>query len=177
MKSYLGFGSKHLIDHSSNFNVDSDKILKVYTKRYLKKYSVKTRPYDDIYELLQSLKQRGYKLGVISNKENNLVSKIVTKHFPSLFDYSLGEVDFLLAKPNKDMLEFGMIKLETTSSNALYIGDSEVDISFAKNANVDVVAVTWGFRDKDFLIDKNPNFIIDEPFELLEILRIYNGGI
>lgn len=62
-----------------------------------------------------------------------------------------------------------------TKDEVLFIGDTEVDLNAAKNANVKNVAVTWGFRDKEFLINERPTQIIDKPSELLKILNNYKN--
>ena len=61
-------------------------------------------------------------------------------------------------------------KLSSTCESSLYVGDSDVDIQTARNAGVDCVSVTWGFRDKNFLIKSGASLMIDKPLELIEIL-------
>lgn len=56
------------------------------------------------------------------------------------------------------------------SINAVYVGDSEVDLATAKNSNLPCISVTWGFRDRDFLIEKGATLFADRPVELLEII-------
>ena len=54
------------------------------------------------------------------------------------------------------------------SEDAIYIGDSDVDIMTAKNSNMPCISVTWGFRDREFLIKNDATIIVDKPEEILK---------
>ena len=68
------------------------------------------------------------------------------------------------------MLLEALRRFNLTPDEAVYVGDSEVDFQTAKNAGTDVILVTWGFRDKDFLASLKPTFLINRPSELTSIL-------
>ena len=68
------------------------------------------------------------------------------------------------------MLLEALRRFNLTPDEAVYVGDSEVDFQTAKNAGTDVILVTWGFRDKDFLARLKPTFLINQPSELTSIL-------
>jgi phosphoglycolate phosphatase len=68
------------------------------------------------------------------------------------------------------MLLAALERLGITSGEAVYVGDSEVDIETAKNTGVDCISVTWGFRDRDWLIGHGAGIIIDYPEEILSLL-------
>jgi phosphoglycolate phosphatase len=61
--------------------------------------------------------------------------------------------------------------LNSKSENTLYVGDSEVDILTAANANLKCISCSWGFRTKDELKFAGANIIIDKPIELLKYLN------
>jgi phosphoglycolate phosphatase len=61
--------------------------------------------------------------------------------------------------------------LNISKEQSIFIGDSEVDIITAKNANLKSIGVTWGFRDRELLISHGADYIINEPNDLLTILE------
>ena len=71
-------------------------------------------------------------------------------------------------KPAPDSLLAVMERLGADTHSTVYVGDSEVDIQTAQNAGVDCISVTWGFKDKDFLVDNGATVLVDSVEELLE---------
>ena len=131
-----------------------------------------TRPYDGIPALLQTLKEQGYQLAVASNKYQAATEKIVAQLFPGIFDVVLGERENIARKPDPQIVWDILSTLNTNPSttNCLYIGDSLVDAETAKAANLPFVACTWGFCTKEQLATANPNYMINHPLELINIL-------
>ena len=131
-----------------------------------------TRPYDGIPALLQTLKEQGYQLAVASNKYQAATEKIVAQLFPGIFDVVLGERENIARKPDPQIMWDILSTLNTkpSTTNCLYIGDSLVDAETAKAANLPFVACTWGFCTKEQLATANPNYMINHPLELINIL-------
>ena len=131
-----------------------------------------TRPYDGIPALLQTLKEQGYQLAVASNKYQAATEKIVAQLFPGIFDVVLGERENIARKPDPQIVWDILSTLNTkpSTTNCLYIGDSLVDAETAKAANLPFVACTWGFCTKEQLATANPNYMINHPLELINIL-------
>ena len=131
-----------------------------------------TRPYDGIPALLQTLKEQGYQLAVASNKYQAATEKIVAQLFPGIFDVVLGERENIARKPDPQIVWDILSTLNTkpSTTNCLYIGDSLVDAETAQAANLPFVACTWGFCTKEQLATANPNYMINHPLELINIL-------
>ena len=131
-----------------------------------------TRPYDGIPALLQTLKEQGYQLAVASNKYQAATEKIVAQLFPGIFDVVLGERENVARKPDPQIVWDILSTLNTkpSTTNCLYIGDSLVDAETAQAANLPFVACTWGFCTKEQLAKANPNYMINHPLELVNIL-------
>lgn len=177
VEKFLGYGSYNLI--KDTLPKDSsreliDKVYNEYINYYPKNSNIYTKPYDDILKLIDKLKERNYKIAIASNKMNNAVLKLNKEKFDSKFDIAVGESETIKVKPNPDMILHVINELGIKDSEVLFIGDTEVDLNAAKNANVKNVAVTWGFRSKEFLKTENPTHIIDTPIELLEIIESYS---
>jgi len=72
-------------------------------------------------------------------------------------------------KPNPESLLYTLKKNNLNPDEAIFIGDSIVDIHTAKNANIKSVGVLWGLGTKDQLLGENPDYLIKNPSELLAI--------
>lgn len=173
-KENVGYGSKELIRRVLPRNTTADIRLKV-TNSYLKNYDeisgMYTKPYRGIMSLLESLKSAGYLLAIASNKSDHLVKELNEKLFKGLFNVALGTKKGVLNKPHPQIISNILNELKIKSSEAIYIGDTEVDIRTANNAKMDVVAVTWGFRNEDQLRELHPNYTIRKPKQLINVLN------
>ena len=83
---------------------------------------------------------------------------------------ALGEKEGLRRKPAPDMVHAALHELQVPAAEAVYIGDSDVDIQTALNSGLDCISVSWGFRDTAFLQAHGATTIIDHPQELLSLL-------
>ena len=173
IRSFLGNGSRVLIEKSVPAGSDEKTVTAVhasFTEHYLKHCADKTRPYEGIKELLYTLKGHGVITAVVSNKPDAAVKELSSSYFPGLFDLSVGASPDVEKKPapgcvNKVLAHFGMDKRD-----AVYIGDSEVDLATAKNADIDFIGVTWGFRGREVLEELGAEKIIEKPDEVLKFV-------
>ena len=177
VKLAVGNGARKLIERicPTSFSLEElDEVFHLYQNYYDKHNQDLTGPYDGILELLQLLKQKGFKLGVVSNKFEHLVQGLNHEVFRQLFDVSIGEVKGIPIKPAPDMLYKALHLLGVEKDEAMFVGDSEVDIDTATNASIKSVGVTWGFRSEELLRKHQANYIIHHPRELLEIIDEVN---
>lgn len=130
----------------------------------------KTRPYEGIPELLREVRSRGYHTAVVSNKADQAVRTLCDKYFVGLFDVAVGERDGISRKPAPDSVNEILSILQVSRERAVYIGDSDVDIATARNAGMDGIIVTWGFKDSDFLQKMGARCLVSSPGEILNIL-------
>lgn len=138
---------------------------------YYRKHScVKTRPYPGIPEAIRLLRERGVKTAVVSNKIDPVVRILCDTFFPDLLDYSAGEKAGIRKKPEPDMVRNALEALHVDAADAVYIGDSDVDIRTAGNAGLSSVIVTWGFRDKPYLLEQGAEHTADTVGEMLELI-------
>ncbi len=173
VRSFVGNGIGKLIERAVPAGLsirEKEKVLEMFTEYYGEHSQDKTRPYDGIVEAIAAIRQCGIKTAVVSNKINFAVKDLVKKFFDGLFDYSLGETPGLNRKPHPDMVNKVLQDLNIDKKDAVYIGDSDVDIMTAKNSSLPIIAVSWGFRDRDFIKEKGAEIIVDDPCELVDIL-------
>ncbi len=154
IRSFLGNGMVQLIHLSVPENTPAEKeaeVLEEHKKYYPLHSADKTRPYEGIPELIRKIKSKGIKTAVVSNKRDENVHALVDRYFPNLFDVSIGSRDGVPRKPAKDLVEIALRELGVDKSDAIYIGDSDVDVATAKNSGLDMITVLWGFRDREVL--------------------------
>lgn len=131
-----------------------------------------TRPYEGIPEVIAALRKAGYLTAVVSNKADFAVQELCKIWFDGLFDAAVGEREGLQRKPAPDSVFEVCRKLGIPVSDAVYIGDSEVDLQTARNAGMDVISVEWGFRDAAYLRAHGADRIVSAPAALASCFGI-----
>ena len=164
VRNYVGNGIRLLIERSVPNGTDLpviDNVFECFKKYYQEHYNDKTKAYDGIIDMLKELKQSGIKLAVLSNKAQNAVTKLCDIYFDNLLDITFGAREGIAKKPAPDALLECAAIADIALEDIAYIGDSDVDVLTARNAGVDCIAVSWGFRDKGVLIKAGADKIAD----------------
>ena len=143
-----------------------DQLFDEFKEHYQLHCHENTRPYEGILELIKELKEADIKVAVVSNKAHEAVVSLSEEYFEGLFDASIGEREGIRRKPSPDSINEVLNKLNIDREYAIYVGDSEVDIETAKNANMECICVSWGFRDYEQLIDSGASIIVSNTDEL-----------
>lgn len=165
VRRFVGNGIKNLIIRAAPKGTDEktiDEMFEVFNEHYAVHCNDNTKSYDGIDELLKKLKEQKVKTAVVSNKADYAVQTLVKKYFDGLFDYAVGEKQGVRKKPCPDSVNEVLRVLDTPKESTVYIGDSEVDVATAKNAQMDCIAVDWGFRDRDVLINSGATLIVSD---------------
>ena len=124
----------------------------------------------DAFAFLDELKSKNIKLAILSNKADELTKKIGNSLFPNYFEIVQGLKSELTKKPNPVAAIEISKNLGYSPEEVLYVGDSDIDMQTAKNANMFAVGVLWGYRPKEELIVAGAQAIIEHPLELLKLL-------
>lgn len=125
------------------------------------------KPIDGMVEVAKELKQRNYKLGIVSSNSEENIRQFLINNNIDFFDF-ISSGSSLLGKARNIKKALKQAQLEADS--AVYIGDEIRDVEGAAKAGVDVVVVSWGYNSKDSLEKNNPDIIVDSPNELLDLL-------
>ena len=173
IRKFVGNGIRRLIEQAVTSGTSEDKITEIHMD-FMKHYEVHcadfTKPYDGIIDLINELRSRGYKTAVVSNKANAAVLDLCDQYFPGLFDLAIGETPDVARKPAPDMVNLALDHFKISREKAVYIGDSDVDAATARNSNLDLIAVDWGFRSRECLIEQGAKTIVSKPEEILEMV-------
>ena len=164
-----GYGAGYLISKASGVSRDDEsfgEILDYYLKYYREHANIKTAPYPGVIELVDSLRERGVKCGLLSNKPDPAVQVLIDLYFPGVFDFVSGEREGITPKPDPSGINTALSVMGGDKITTLYVGDSESDVIAARNAEVAFAGVTWGFRDRDVLEAEGAEIIADNCDEL-----------
>ncbi len=173
IRDRVGHGIRNLVDRSVPDGTDAaltDRVFGCFKEHYQLHCTDKTAPYPGVNDLMIKLKNEGIRIGIISNKADPAVRELVPVYFDGLVDIARGELPGVPKKPAPDgvlrmMDEFGAKPEET-----VYVGDSDVDLATAVNSGIDHVIVTWGFRDREFLIGRGARVLADTADEVYAIV-------
>ena len=148
---------------------DEKKTLGIFTEHYNAHLNDCTAPYPGVTESLTALKNRGVKIGVVTNKNDDSAKMLIAGYFGNLVDVTLGHLDGIPSKPNPEALLRVMSDLGVNAEETLYFGDSDVDVLTAKNAGVKSVGASWGFRGEDVLLKAGADIILSDPNKIADL--------
>lgn len=129
-----------------------------------------TKPYPGVMDMLKGLHERGVKMAIVSNKIQSETEALRQLWFADYVPYAVGRVDGVSPKPDPAMAFAALDLLGSTPAQSYFLGDSQPDVRTGRNAKCTSVACTWGFRGFAVLEEEYPDFIIDTPAELLDIV-------
>ncbi len=173
IRQFVGNGVANLIRRAVPAGTTPEAIERCLTDfkaYYLTHMKKKTGPYAGILELLRALQNHNCFTAVVSNKFDGAVKELCRDYFDSLLPVALGEKQGIRKKPAPDLVLRCLEALQVPADSAVYVGDSDVDIQTAANAGLPCISVTWGFRDRPFLVEHGASVLVDTPQELLELL-------
>lgn len=173
IRRFLGNGARRLIEQALPDGVENlcaDKVLEAFREYYSVHCEDKTCAYEGVADLLKQLKEAGCALAIVSNKLDSAVKKLHEAYFDGYVQAAVGEKEGIRRKPAPDMVENALAMLGSSKSEAVYVGDSDVDIQTAANAGLACISVTWGFRDVDFLKEHGAATTADTPQQVYEII-------
>ena len=172
VRHFVGNGSFKLIELAlpegrENLLKDAEHYFQQYYRAHL---TVHTRPYPGMTELIDALCEKGLKIGVVSNKAQFPLKKIVSAFFPEKFGAVVGGSPDYPLKPAPDMIFRALAALDCKPEETLYVGDSDVDVAAAKNAGTEGAFCDWGFQGADTLLKSGAVNIAFRPSDILEFI-------
>lgn len=171
IRAFVGNGARKLMERAIPETLAPQRfeaVLTDYKDWYQAHNCVKTQPYPGISHVLAELEARGVKTAVVSNKPDATTKALAEKFFPGM--PALGQRDGVDPKPSPALVAQALSDLGVRPENAVYVGDSEVDVATARNAGLPLIAVSWGFRGREKLEIAGAEHIADTAPQLLEML-------
>lgn len=172
VRRFVGNGVRKLMERAVPDGADNplfEEAFATFRQYYMDHSLDTTHPYEGIPETLAALKARGCHLAVVSNKMMAATQALCSHFFPDTIEVAIGEheAEGIRKKPAPDTVIAALKALGVGKEDAVYVGDSDVDIQTACNSGIPCVSVLWGFRDRDFLKQHGAETFISTPDELL----------
>ena len=178
VKAALGNGVAHLMRQSLPDSISEAELntyldeFKAYYGEHLQDY---TAPYPGMLDVLDTLRAKGYKLAIVSNKIQEGITPLNKEYFGDRLPVAIGERPGLQRKPAPDMVLQALKELGSTQDESIYIGDSEVDVATAKNSGLLCIGVTWRFRDEQLHKDLDVKHIARKAEDIVTIIEALNA--
>ena len=175
VRRFVGNGVRLLMERAipdGAANPQLEKTFATFRQHYLEHSLDTTRPYDGIMDMLQTLRARGYRTAVVSNKFYAATQELCKHFFADSIEVAIGEheAEGIRKKPAPDTVNEALRQLGVSREHAVYVGDSDVDVATAAASGMPCISVLWGFRDRQFLEVHGATRFISHPCELLKIL-------
>ncbi|MBQ1646586.1 MAG: HAD-IIIA family hydrolase [Prevotella sp.] len=169
VRQFVGNGVKKLMERAIPDGLENplfEETLQTFRQHYLLHNLDTTLPYPGIMEMLQQLKAQGKRIAVVSNKFYAATQDLCKHFFGDTIQVAIGEREDIKKKPAPDTVLEALRQLQVTRQDAVYVGDSEVDVETARNSGIPCISVLWGFRSKSFLLSHGATTFIETPNEL-----------
>ena len=171
---FVGNGIRKLLERAFGSRISDEELDKAFV-RFIEVYDAhcadKTVPYDGVIPLLDELKARGYRMGVVTNKAEAQARRLATKFFEQYgFCCVYGSVTDRPNKPHPQVVRMALEDCGAVGERTLFVGDSNVDVETAHNANLVCGGACWGFRGEEELRRAGAEILLHHPLDLLGFL-------
>ena len=172
VRQFVGNGVRVLMQRAvpgGESNPAFETVLEAFRSHYLLHSLDSTRPYPGVPDLLARLKELGMGLAVVSNKFYTATQELCRHFFADTIEVAIGEheAEGIRRKPAPDTVFEALRQLNVSAEEAVYVGDSDVDILTARNAGLPCISVLWGFRDRQFLLDHGATMLAERPEDII----------
>lgn len=174
VRSWIGRGGKVLVEYAvasvtdTQNHPETDKVFNNFIETYQENVCIHTTIYDGVLELLEALKGQGITLVCITNKPEQPALKLLkTLKLYEYFAFVLGGDTLARKKPDPLPLNHALEKLGLQANDAVMVGDSKFDILAGHNANMQSIAITYGYNHGEAVTESNPTVVVDNFKELL----------
>ena len=173
VRRFVGNGVRMLMTRAvpdGESNPHFDEAFSVFRQHYMQHCLDTTCPYPGIMDALARLKEKGMMLAIVSNKMQAATEELRLHFFSQYIDVAIGESAAIRKKPAPDTVNEALRLLGISHDEAIYVGDSDVDIDTARAAMMPCASVLWGFRDRQFLLNHGATRLLSSPEELLSLV-------
>jgi len=175
-EGYMGNGAQRLIERAmpaGSTPSQAAHTFEVWRGLYLRSDYAHTAPFPGVVEMLRQLRAQGMRTGIVSNKFDAGVRALAEQCFPDLFDAVRGELPPTPRKPDPTSLLRMLDELGISPDEAVYVGDTNIDVKTARNAGVRAVGVSWGYDSANPLPIDALDAYVNDPAELVALARAW----
>ncbi|MBR7185360.1 MAG: HAD family hydrolase [Clostridia bacterium] len=165
LRTFINNGARMLVTRampmSERNDAQIDAVLADYDRAYAACYGQTTETYPGITAAITALHSRGYRIAVLSNKQDHMVKGLCAQLLPGLIDLAIGQRPGIPTKPDPTVPLEMAAALGAAPAEIAFIGDSDVDIRTAQNAGFLPVGVAWGYRSPALLREVGAAHIVE----------------
>lgn len=177
VRMFVGNGVRKLMERAvpdGEANPQFGDVFDEFKRHYMQHCKDNTGFYPGISETLKTLKAQGIRMAIVSNKLQAGVTELHHEWFADTIEVAIGEREGIKRKPAPDMVEAALRELGVEKDNAVYVGDSDVDLATALNSGLPCISVLWGFRDRRFLEQHGATCFAEKPEDIITITNKIN---
>ena len=178
MTSFIGNGAGRLIHRSITGRWDGTAeperfapVSKLFFSHYADNVCERSSVYPDVRSTLEELKDMGFHLACVTNKPTQFTEPLLAAlDLDGYFSVTLSGDSLAHKKPAPDQLLHATATCGVAPQNSTMIGDTVTDIQAGRNANMAVIAVSYGYGDKGDMAAHEPLAIVDSIDQIVEII-------
>lgn len=154
---------------SANQQYLIEEAVEIMKTQYAISWSVYTKPYSGIEELLAELAKQDISMNVLSNKPDPFTKEMISYFFPEThFEWVMGASEQFPKKPDPKSANYICEQLGIAKDSIYYLGDTDTDMKTACSAGIHAIGVDWGFRNPKELKEHGAKAILSHPLDLLK---------
>lgn len=145
-------------------------LIALHARHLMHKSMHEIQPPNGLVDVLSRIHESGrYQMEILTSNHRENVLRFLTEHSMGWFDDVLATRSILCKK--KRVMKY-IRSRKINPQNLYYVGDTTIDVNSARLAGARTVAVTWGLNSSELLSSFSPDFLIDDPRQLLEIFPL-----
>lgn len=170
----LPFIGPTLYDTFSSINPEKvEEMVKVYRKFNHEQHDVLVTEYETVFETVKTLKEKGFKLGIVTTKIRDTVTMgLALTKLDQFFDVVVTLDDVVNAKPHPEPVLKALEQLGSKPEEAIMVGDNHHDVEAGKNAGTKTAGVSWSIKGRDYISSHNPDYLLERMSDLLPIVGV-----
>ena len=172
-RHFVGNGIPKLIERMLPEGHDrdtEDRAFELFNEYYSRHKCDRTKPYPGIREMIRDIRSKGVICAVNANKADEFTKELIRMNFGEDMTEVIGYGAGFQPKPDPGAALEIIHRTGVNTQQALYVGDSDVDIMTGHNAGISVCAALWGFRSYEELAAKQPTYFAHNADELWKII-------
>ncbi|MGQ4667608.1 pyrophosphatase PpaX [Metabacillus halosaccharovorans] len=170
----LPFIGPTLYDTFTSINPEkTEEMVKVYRKFNHEQHDTLVTEYETVFETIKTLKEHGFKLGIVTTKIRDTVNMgLKLTKLDQFFDVVVTLDDVENAKPHPEPVLNALAQLESKPEEAIMVGDNHHDVEAGKNAGTKTAGVSWSIKGREYISSYNPDYLLERMSDLLPIVGV-----
>ncbi|WP_368657915.1 pyrophosphatase PpaX [Metabacillus halosaccharovorans] len=170
----LPFIGPTLYDTFTSINPEkTEEMVKVYRKFNHEQHDTLVTEYETVFETIKTLKEHGFKLGIVTTKIRDTVNMgLKLTKLDQFFDVVVTLDDVENAKPHPEPVLNALAQLDSKPEEAIMVGDNHHDVEAGKNAGTKTAGVSWSIKGREYISSYNPDYLLERMSDLLPIVGV-----